>query len=52
MKLQQNLGLKKRFRSSNICIPNSLVKAVGKLIAIDASFEDLRDSFEITECKD
>lgn len=46
------LGFKKRFRSSNICIPISLVKAVGELITIAASFEDLRDSFEITECKD
>ena len=46
------LGFKKRFRSSKICIPISLVKAVGELITIDASFEDLKDSFEITECKD
>jgi sporulation protein YlmC with PRC-barrel domain len=46
------LGVKKRFRSSKICIPISLVKAVGELITIDASFEDLQNSFEITECKD
>lgn len=46
------LGFKKRFRSSKICIPISLVKAVGELITISASFEDLQNSFEITECKD
>jgi sporulation protein YlmC with PRC-barrel domain len=46
------LGVKKRFRSSKICIPISMVKAVGELITIDASFEDLKNSFEITECKD
>lgn len=46
------LGVKKRFRSSKICIPISIVKAVGELITIDASFEDLQNSYEITECKD
>jgi sporulation protein YlmC with PRC-barrel domain len=46
------LGFKKRFRSSKICIPISLVKAVGELVTIDASFEDLQNSFEIIECKD
>lgn len=46
------LGYKKRFRSSKICIPISIVKAVGELITIDASFEDLQNSFEITECKE
>ena len=46
------LGFKKRFRSSKICLPISLVKAVGELITLDASFEDLRDAFDIVECKD
>lgn len=46
------LGFKKRFRSSKICIPISMVKAVGEFITINASFEDLKNSFEITECKD
>lgn len=46
------LGYKKRFGSSKICIPVSIVKAVGELITIDASFEDLKNSYEITECKD
>lgn len=46
------LGFKKRFRTSKICIPISFVKAVGELITINASFEDLKDSYEITECKD
>jgi sporulation protein YlmC with PRC-barrel domain len=46
------LGYKKRFRSSKICIPVSIVKAVGELITIDASLEDLQNSFEITECKE
>jgi sporulation protein YlmC with PRC-barrel domain len=46
------LGYKKRFGSSKICIPVSIVKAVGELITIDASFEDLQNSFEITECNE
>ena len=44
------LGYKKRFGSSKICIPVSIVKAVGELITIDAYFEDLQNSYEISEC--
>lgn len=46
------LGYKKRFGSSKICIPVSIVKAVGELITLDASLEDLQNSYEITECKE
>ena len=46
------LGFKKRFRSSKICLPISLVKAVGEVITLIASYEDLSDAFDITECKD
>ena len=46
------LGFKKRFGSSKICLPVSLVKAVGELVTLKSSFEELSSSFNITECKE
>ena len=43
---------KKRFRSSTVCMPVSLVKAVGDFITIDKSLEELSKTLEITECKE
>ncbi len=48
----ENLGLKKRFRSSKICIPIHMVQAGGNVVTISRSIEELESSQEIVECKD
>ena len=48
----ESLGMKKRFRSSAICIPVGMVQAVGHVVTITRSMEELESSQEITECKD
>ncbi len=48
----ESLGLKKRFRSSSICIPVSMVQAVAHVVTISRSIEELESSQEIAECKD
>lgn len=47
-----SLGVKKRFRSSRVCIPVSMVQAVGHVVALSRSLEELESSLEIVECKD
>ena len=47
----QELGFKKRFRSSFVCIPVSLVNAIGDLITINQSLSELSNNPEIYECK-
>lgn len=46
------LGFKKRFRSSVVCMPVALITAVGDVVTIDKSVEELRKSREIIECKE
>jgi sporulation protein YlmC with PRC-barrel domain len=48
----ESLGMKKRFRSSKICIPIGMVQAVGHVVTISRSIEELESSQEITECKE
>ena len=48
----ESLGMKKRFRSSKICIPVDMVQAVAQVVTISRSIEDLESSQEITECKE
>ena len=48
----ESLGMKKRFRSSKICIPVGMVQAVAHVVTISRSLADLESSQEITECKD
>jgi sporulation protein YlmC with PRC-barrel domain len=48
----ESLGLKKRFRSSKICIPVSMVQAVAHVVTINRSIEELESSQEIEECKE
>ncbi len=48
----ESLGLKKRFRSSKICIPVSMVQAVAHVVTISRSIEELENSQEISECKE
>jgi sporulation protein YlmC with PRC-barrel domain len=48
----ESLGLKKRFRSSKICVPVGMVQAVAHVVTISRSMEELESSQEITECKE
>ena len=48
----ESLGMKKRFRSSKICIPVDMVQAVANVVTISRSMEELESSQEITECKE
>lgn len=51
-KASTDLGFKKRFRSSTVCMPVHLIKAVGEVVTIDKSFEELSQTFDIVECKE
>jgi len=46
----EELGFKKRFRSSTVCMPVSLVSAVGDVITIGKTLEELSKNMEISEC--
>ena len=48
----ENMGMKKRFRSAIICIPVRMVQAVGHVVTISRSMDELVNSQEIIECKD
>jgi sporulation protein YlmC with PRC-barrel domain len=47
----ESLGMKKRFGSSKICIPVSMVQAVAHVVTISRSIEELENNQEVTECK-
>jgi sporulation protein YlmC with PRC-barrel domain len=47
----EDLGFKKRFRSSTVCLPVSLVSKVGDNILLNKALEELARNPEITECK-
>jgi sporulation protein YlmC with PRC-barrel domain len=51
-KAANDLGFKKRFRSSTICMPVSLISAVGEVITIGKSLQELSRTFDIVECKE
>ena len=44
------LGFKKRFRSSSVCMPTSLVSAVGDVVTIGSDLNQLSQNPQITEC--
>jgi sporulation protein YlmC with PRC-barrel domain len=46
------LGFKKRFRSSTVCLPVSMVRAIGDYVTIDRSLDQLSESQEVTECNE
>jgi sporulation protein YlmC with PRC-barrel domain len=46
----EELGFKKRFRSSTVCMPVSLVSAVGDVITIGKALNELSKNPEISEC--
>jgi sporulation protein YlmC with PRC-barrel domain len=45
------LGFKKRFHSSTVCMPTKMVQAVGDVITIAPPLKELSESNEITEYK-
>jgi len=46
----EDLGFKKRFRSSTVCFPISLVSKVGDNVLLNKSLDELIRHPEITEC--
>jgi sporulation protein YlmC with PRC-barrel domain len=44
------LGFKKRFRNSSVCMPVSLVSAVGDVVTIGSNLDQLSQNPQITEC--
>jgi sporulation protein YlmC with PRC-barrel domain len=46
----EELGFKKRFRSSTVCIPVKMVLAVADVVNLAPSLKELSESNEITEC--
>jgi len=46
------LGFKKRFRSSKVCMPVSLVSAMGDVITMNRSITEISGDPSITECKE
>lgn len=48
----EELGFKKRFRNSTVCMPVKFIKAVADVVTLSLSLEKLVETKEITECKD
>jgi sporulation protein YlmC with PRC-barrel domain len=46
----EDLGFKKRFRSSTVCVPTSLVSQIGDNILLNKSLDELTRNPEISEC--
>jgi sporulation protein YlmC with PRC-barrel domain len=47
----EELGFKKRFRSSKISMPTKMVRSVGDVVNLWPKLEALSESKEIAECK-
>jgi len=47
----EELGFKKRFTSSTVCLPVSLVSAIGDVVTIGQSLMELSNNPDINECK-
>lgn len=46
----EDLGFKKRFRTSTVCFPVSLISKIGDNILLNKSLEELVKNPEISEC--
>jgi sporulation protein YlmC with PRC-barrel domain len=46
----EDLGFKKRFRSSTVCVPTSLISEIGDNILLNKSLDELTRYPEISEC--
>jgi hypothetical protein len=47
----EDLGFKKRFRSSTVCLPISLVSKVGDNVLLNKCLDELTRNPEISECR-
>ena len=47
----EDLGFKKRFGTSTVCVPVSLVSKVGDNVLLNKSLDELSRHPEISECK-
>jgi sporulation protein YlmC with PRC-barrel domain len=45
------LGFKKRFSSSTVCLPVSLVSAIGDVVTIGQALNELSNNPDIYECR-
>jgi len=50
-KAAEELGFKKRFRTSKVNLPIEMVQAVGDVVSVSPSLKELRESNEITVFK-
>ena len=50
-KAATDIGFKNRFRSSTLCMPVALIRAIGEVVTIDKSLEELGRTSDI-ECKE
>ncbi len=48
----ESLGMKKRFRSSKVCIPVGMIQAAAHVVTVARTLEELETSQEISECKE
>jgi sporulation protein YlmC with PRC-barrel domain len=48
----EDLGFKKRFRSSIVCVPISLVANIGDNVLLNKSLDELTKHPEIHECRE
>jgi sporulation protein YlmC with PRC-barrel domain len=48
----ESLGMKKRFRSSKVCIPVGMIQAAAHVVTVTRTLEELEASQEISECKE
>ncbi len=46
------LGFKKRFRSSTVCMPVSLISAIGDVVTLNRALTEISGDPSITECKE
>ena len=46
------LGFKKRFRSSTVCMPVSYISAVGDVVTLNRALTEISGDTSITECKE
>jgi len=51
-KAATDLGFKKKFRSSTVCMPITYINEVGEVVTIDKSLEELSSLVEVVEYKE
>ena len=51
-KAATDLGFKKKFRSSTVCMPITHINEVGEVVTIDKSLEELSRIVEVVEYKE